>query len=191
MSAPPFNWCYHCGHTPLTVVNYRQSKCPACGYSQFVTPTPAAVALVLDSAGRLLLMRRAHEPALGKLGLPGGIIEPGESVEEACAREVFEETGIELPASAYTYLGTCCNQYPFQGYVWPTLDILMIARADNFDAAVAIDGEASEIVAVPLDQVVLEELAFATHAEGVERLRAKLGPGIDFTPKSEYRKKGA
>lgn len=174
MNKPPFLWCYHCGHTPLEIVSERQSRCSACGYSQFVTPTPAAVALVLDAAGRLLLMRRAHEPALGKLGLPGGIIEGGETVELACAREVREETGVDLPHSAYSYLGTACNQYPFQGYVWPTLDILMVARATNFNSAHAVDGEASEIVAVPLDEVVLEDLAFPTHAEGVMRLRAKL-----------------
>ena len=170
MTVPPFNHCYHCGHSPLDAVSYRQSRCPSCGYSQYVTPTPAAVALILDRSDRLLLMRRAHEPAFGKLGLPGGIIEPGESVEQACAREVLEETGIDLPASAYAYLGTCCNQYPFQGYVWPTLDILMVARAEHFDAATAVDGEASEIVAQSVHEVVLHELAFPTHAEGVTRL---------------------
>jgi len=175
MSKPPFNWCYHCGHDSLEVVNYRQSKCPACGYSQFVTPIPAAVALVLDRNNRLLLMRRAHEPGFGKLGLPGGVIEPGEPAELACAREMLEETGIDLPASAYTYLGTCCNRYPFQGYTWPTLDILFVARTDNFDKAHAVDGEASEIVAVPLAEVGLDELAFPTHAEAVERLRERLG----------------
>ncbi len=174
MTPPPFHWCYHCGHTPLETVSYRQSRCPACGYSQYVTPTPAAVGLVLDNDDRLLLMRRAHEPAFGKLGLPGGVIEPGESAEEACAREVLEETGIALPASAYTYLGTCCNQYPFQGYVWPTLDILMVARAQDFSAAHAVDGEASEIVALPLPEIILEELAFPTHSEAVTRLRAWL-----------------
>ena len=176
MTKPPFNYCYHCGETALVVVNVRHSRCPACGYSQFVTPIPAAVALVLDKDDRLLLMRRAHEPGLGKLGLPGGVIEPYEPAELACSREVLEETGIDLPASAYRYLGTCCNRYPFQGHVWPTLDILFVARTEHFDQAHAVDGEASEIVAVPLNEVVLEELAFLTHSEAVERLRASLRP---------------
>ncbi|MDB6075434.1 MAG: hydrolase [Verrucomicrobiaceae bacterium] len=174
MSPPPFHFCYHCGHHKLETVSYRQSRCPACGYSQFVTPIPAAVALVLDSEDRLLLMLRAHEPGFGKLGLPGGVIDPAESADLACARETLEETGINLPASGYTYIGTCCNRYPFQGYTWPTLDILFFARTENFDAAHAVDGEASEIVAVPLAEVVLEELAFPTHAEAVEKLRAWL-----------------
>ncbi len=174
MSTPPFNYCYHCGRTPLTLVSDRQCRCEACGYSQFVTPTPAAVALVLDQENRLLLMRRAHEPGKGRLGLPGGIIEPMETAELSCAREVLEETGVDLPASAYRYMGTLCNRYPFQGYVWPTLDILFVARTGSLDKARAVDGEASEIVIQPLREVMLEELAFPTHTEAVRRLLASL-----------------
>ena len=52
--------------------------------------------MVRDAEGRLLLVRRGHEPALGKWSLPGGRIEPGESPEQAAAREVVEETGLEV-----------------------------------------------------------------------------------------------
>ena len=169
MNPPPFHFCNHCGHSPLTLVSERQCLCPACGYSQFVTPTPAAVALVLDQEDRLLLMRRAHEPGMGRLGLPGGVIEPMETAEVSCAREVLEETGIDLPASAYRYLGTHCNLYRFQGYTWPTLDIVFVARAESLASAYAVDGEASEIVVVPLHEVVLEELAVPTHALAVQQ----------------------
>ncbi len=172
MSPPPFLHCYHCGHAPLEVVSARQCRCPQCGRSQFVTPTPAAVAVVLDAQDRLLLMRRAHEPALGKLGLPGGVIEPMEPAEAACARELREETGLDLPATAFRYLGTWCNEYLFQGYVWPTLDIVFVARTADFTAAHAADGEASEIVALPLKQIDLETLAFPTHAAAIRQVMA-------------------
>lgn len=134
------------------------------------------MAIVLDENDGLLLMRRAHEPALGKLGLPGGIIDPLETAEAACAREVLEETGIDLPASAYRYLGTHCNLYPFQGYVWPTLDIVFVAHTASLAAARAMDGEASEIVVVPLREVVLEELAFPTHALAIRQVLANREP---------------
>lgn len=49
-----------------------------------------AVVLVLDQAGRLLLQRRSET----LWGLPGGLMEPGESLEENARREVFEETGL-------------------------------------------------------------------------------------------------
>jgi 8-oxo-dGTP diphosphatase len=53
-----------------------------------------AGAVVRDDAGRLLLVRRAHEPGLGKWSLPGGRIEDGETPSQAAAREVLEETGL-------------------------------------------------------------------------------------------------
>ena len=55
-----------------------------------------AGAVVRDERGRVLLVRRGHEPALGKWSLPGGRIEPDESPEQAAVREVREETGLEV-----------------------------------------------------------------------------------------------
>lgn len=172
-TAPPFHFCYHCGASEFETRSWREVKCVSCGFRQFVTPTPAAVALVLDKKDRLLLMRRAHEPGFGKLGLPGGVIEPWQSGEEACSREVAEETGVTVPASAWRYLATLCNRYLFQNYEWPTLDVVYVARVEHFDDAAIIDGEASEIAMVPLADVQADELAFQTHADAVNRLRAQ------------------
>jgi ADP-ribose pyrophosphatase YjhB (NUDIX family) len=44
--------------------------------------------------GRVVLVRRAHEPLMGEWNLPGGGVEVGETLTEACAREVLEETGL-------------------------------------------------------------------------------------------------
>lgn len=55
---------------------------------------PCVGAIVRDEAGRLLLVRRGHAPAAGRWSLPGGRIEPGETAEQAVAREVLEETGL-------------------------------------------------------------------------------------------------
>jgi ADP-ribose pyrophosphatase YjhB (NUDIX family) len=44
--------------------------------------------------GRVVLVKRAHEPLEGAWNLPGGGVEVGETLEEACAREVLEETGL-------------------------------------------------------------------------------------------------
>jgi 8-oxo-dGTP diphosphatase len=58
-------------------------------------PVCAVGAIVLDK-GELLLVKRDREPARGRWSLPGGRVEWGESLAEACAREVREETGIEI-----------------------------------------------------------------------------------------------
>jgi ADP-ribose pyrophosphatase len=170
----PFHFCYHCGSDQLEQRSWREVKCSACSYSQYLFVTSAAVGLVQDAQGRLLLMRRAHEPAMGKLGLPGGIIEAWQTAEAACSREVLEETGITVPEDAWSYLGTFNNRYQFQGYVWPTLDIVFMAKIESFEAACAVDGEASEVIALPLSEIVVEELAFQTHIDAVKRLMARV-----------------
>lgn len=54
----------------------------------------ASVAAVLFSGNRVLLILRLNEPSKGRWSLPGGVVELGETVEDALAREVLEETGI-------------------------------------------------------------------------------------------------
>jgi 8-oxo-dGTP diphosphatase len=69
-----------------------------------MTPEPASAsaaipcvgAIISDPGGRLLLIKRGHEPGRGLWSVPGGRIEPGESDEQAVAREVAEETGLAV-----------------------------------------------------------------------------------------------
>ena len=44
----------------------------------------------------ILLIERGNEPAKGKWTVPGGMVEPGETLREACRREMKEETGLDV-----------------------------------------------------------------------------------------------
>lgn len=57
---------------------------------------PCVGAVVTDGHGRLLLIRRGHAPGAGLWSLPGGRVEPGESDAAAVAREMREETGLDV-----------------------------------------------------------------------------------------------
>jgi 8-oxo-dGTP diphosphatase len=57
---------------------------------------PCVGAVIKDADGRLLLIRRGHEPGAGLWSLPGGRVEPGETDQQAVAREVREETSLTV-----------------------------------------------------------------------------------------------
>ena len=62
------------------------------------------VGVVLVHEGCLLLVQRAQEPLRGYWTLPGGVVELGESLRAAAAREVREETGLEVEVGALVEL---------------------------------------------------------------------------------------
>jgi 8-oxo-dGTP diphosphatase len=53
-------------------------------------------AVIKDDQGRLLLIKRGHEPGAGLWSVPGGRVEPGETDAEALVREMREETGLAV-----------------------------------------------------------------------------------------------
>jgi hypothetical protein len=89
-----FRFCPRCGHSRQPE---NQGQCPlscsGCGLVFYFNPTVAAAAFVFDPEGKILLIRRAKDPSAGKLGVPGGFIDIGESAEEGLRREVSEEVG--------------------------------------------------------------------------------------------------
>ncbi len=62
-------------------------------------PSVGVGGLVFDNEGRVLLVRRKRPPQAGLWHIPGGRLEPGETLAECCRREVREETGIEVAPS--------------------------------------------------------------------------------------------
>ena len=57
---------------------------------------PCVGAVATDEQGRLLMIKRGHEPGAGLWSIPGGRIEPGETDAEAVVREMIEETGLTV-----------------------------------------------------------------------------------------------
>src|SRR2546427_6340645 len=58
-------------------------------------PTVGVGAVIFDG-DRVLLVKRAHDPLKGEWSLPGGAVDRGETLEQAVAREIKEETGLEV-----------------------------------------------------------------------------------------------
>jgi ADP-ribose pyrophosphatase YjhB (NUDIX family) len=70
---------------------------PAAGPGEYPSrPVIGVGAVVFDRSGRVLLIRRRHEPLAGQWSLPGGRLELGESLEAGLRREIREEAGIDV-----------------------------------------------------------------------------------------------
>lgn len=89
-------YCPVCGSKlKEKIINDKKRKyCPQCGFIYYKNPGPTVCGIV-KNRDRLLLIKRGIPPHVGEWAFPCGFIEYGETVEEACLRELREETGVE------------------------------------------------------------------------------------------------
>jgi NAD+ diphosphatase len=92
--------CAVCGTATALTAGGVVRECPHCGTSHFPRTDPVVIMLVCDGGERVLLGRQASWPA-GRYSTLAGFVEPGESLEEAVAREVREEAGVIVGAPRY------------------------------------------------------------------------------------------
>ena len=96
--------CGSCGSPSLAenAGHLRRCSNPACGALHFPRTDPAVIMLIHDGGERCILGRQASWPP-GRHSVLAGFVEPGESLEEAVAREVREEVGVAVPPENVRY----------------------------------------------------------------------------------------
>ncbi|MCA9131869.1 MAG: NUDIX domain-containing protein [Planctomycetales bacterium] len=161
-----YHYCPRCGSDNQT----RGSipfRCLHCGFSQFFGPVAAVGGLVTNAHGELLLVRRAREPGKGKWGLPGGFVDRQESVEQALAREIMEETRLVVTHSEY--LMTFPNQYNYHGVIAPVIDLFYLCRVQSL-AELRLAAEELEHFEWALPTLEhLENMAFFSNRVAIEK----------------------
>ena len=141
-------FCARCGQPTKLAKGGWQRRCAGCKAEHFPRVDPVTIMLV-EHDGKLLLGRQAMWPK-GRFSALAGFMEPGESVEETVAREVFEEAGVRVRDVSYV-----------ASQPWPFPSQLMIgchAHADSADLII----DANEI----------EEARWFTRAEIAETMAA-------------------
>lgn len=95
--------CPRCGALTTLVTGGHSTICPVDSSEHFPRTDPAVITLVTDEDDRALLARNRSWPER-RVSILAGFVEPGESVEQAVAREVAEETGVSV--GEIRYLGS-------------------------------------------------------------------------------------
>ncbi len=162
-----FRFCPRCGGPATPGAN--PLRCSACDLTYFFNPTVAAGAYVFNSAGEVLLTRRAKEPAKSKFGLPGGFLDVGESAEDGLRRELREEVNLEV--ADVRLLCSAANSYEYKGVTYPVCDLIFTATAAGVAAVQAPDEIAGFEWRRPAG-VAPDEMAFPSMRLGLELLKA-------------------
>tara|TARA_R110002051_G_scaffold1008_6_gene4980 strand:- start:17469 stop:18419 length:951 start_codon:yes stop_codon:yes gene_type:complete len=92
-------FCAKCGVRSVVAMGGWQRNCPACNASHFPRTDPVVIMLI--TLGNAVLMGRSPGWPEGMYSLLAGFVEPGETMEAAVRREVFEEAGVRVGAVSY------------------------------------------------------------------------------------------
>ena len=103
-------FCSRCGGRPERLAGEWGKRCTACGAVHFPHIHPCVITLV-RRPGEVLLTRKAEWPE-GRYSLVAGFVNFGECLEEAAAREIAEETGVQV--RSLRYVGSQCWPFPSQ-----------------------------------------------------------------------------
>lgn len=144
-------YCAQCGGDTKLAKGGWQRDCTNCGASHFPRTDPVTIMLV-EFEGHLMLGRGLGWPE-GSFSALAGFVEPGESIEEAVAREVLEEAGIEVRDVSY-----------IASQPWPFPSQLMIGCHSHTDSD-----------DLTIDETEMAEIEFFTRAD-VEAALAGNGP---------------
>lgn len=124
------NYCPVCGKPTFSAISFKEFVCSNCRFTYFQN-VAAASALIIEYMDCVLLTLRKHDPAKGMLDLPGGFIDPHESVEDGLRREIKEELNIEI--EEMDYLFSLPNEYLYKEVKYYTLDFFFTTKIRSMD----------------------------------------------------------
>jgi ADP-ribose pyrophosphatase YjhB (NUDIX family) len=157
------SYCSYCGHAFASEQPWPR-RCGHCGNFTFQNPLPVTVVLLPVDDG-ILVVRREIEPHKGKLALPGGYIELGETWQAAGAREVQEEAGIVIDPATIR---------EFCVFSAPDGTVIICGQAAPMRLADLAEFTASEEVSERAIITAPAELAFPLHTQIVQEYFERL-----------------
>jgi 8-oxo-dGTP diphosphatase len=148
----------------------RVPVCPRCGAVHWIDPKLAAGCLIVRD-GRVLLVKRAIDPGIGRWTFPGGHVDRGETIEQAALRETREECG------ANAVIADLLGLFSYPGR--PV--VIAVYRAELSDGSPEpyAGDETLEVGWFTSEDVQSLPLAFRSVADSLSKL---FGRAIEFNP---------
>jgi len=151
-----FKYCPACGGGDPSAERGK-IECARCGHLFYVNPAVAVGVILRDPMERTLWVVRANEPSKGMLGMAGGFVDAGETLEEAARREAREEIGVEL--GELEFVCSAPNYYRYRGIEYSVVDCFFTAVIADFADARALD-EVAGLAILERDAVDPAHIAF-------------------------------
>ena len=163
-------FCPLCGQESLSKSMSPNIKyqCDKCDFVMFQN-VAAAVMVAVCYGDEILVATRGREPGKGLWDLPGGFVDPDETLEQAVVRELHEELGLELQIDQAEYLASNPNTYPYKGIVYKTCDTFFRVVLDAKPELIARD-DVESIEWVKLTELDIERFAFPSAKKAIQTL---------------------
>ena len=147
-------------------------------YPPFAVTVDLAVFTIRDDALQVLLIERGAEPFLGGRALPGGFVQPDESLDQAAARELVEETGLHAEADVWHLEQLASYGAPHRDPRMRVVTVAYVAICAELPA-LRHGGDAVAAALTPVDEIERGEVRLAFDHEqivqdAVDRIRSKL-----------------
>ena len=163
-----FKYCPKCGSSRFVENNFKSKRCEDCGFIYYFNSCSSTIALIITDNQELLVATRAHEPAIGTLDLPGGFVDMYETGEEAVAREVKEETNLDVVDVSYQF--SIVNIYTYSGFDVHTLDLVYLCKVKNTNGLKAED-DASKLEFIRISELDPEQFGLKSVREVIRKIQ--------------------
>ncbi|MFH1856727.1 MAG: NUDIX domain-containing protein [Candidatus Omnitrophota bacterium] len=164
-----FKYCPNCKSENISFDKLNKYSCNFCGWTYYKNVAAAVMVLLLLNY-KILFTIRAREPSKGKLDLPGGFVDRGETAEQALKREIKEELNIDL--SRIDYIGSAVNEYPYKGITYNTCDLIFWAKIEE-EPKVIRNSEIEGYVLKNIDTINSKDLAFKSVEKAIQLFKQK------------------
>lgn len=129
MNRNPFAHCPSCGRPGPEFHGEKRLLCSHCGFEFYQNVAAAVGALIRREDGAILWVERSRDPGLGLLDVPGGFVDPGETLEEALLRECREELDVDV--HSIEYFVSRSNRYLYRNITYRTADVFFFAKISD------------------------------------------------------------